>query len=305
MKILLPDEMTPASLQLLREHADVYYDPALGGSHDALLPMLADADAIIVRNRIQVRDEVLAGLTRCRAIGRLGVGLDNIDLEACSLRGIKVIPATGQNAASVAEWVIASAMILLRGCYFSTAQVQSGMWPRAGMNRGREIRGKTLGIVGYGSIGRVTAQLAEALGMRVLASTRRSDEVRDIPCLPLEELLAQSDIVSLHLPLTPATRDLFDAHVLARMKPGAILVNAARGGVVNEAALGNALRSGHLGGAAVDVFSVEPLPAASVLADAPNLLLTPHIAAITREAEGRVCDFVARGVLQALKERYD
>lgn len=305
MKILLPDDMTPASLQWLRERAEVHYDPTLGANLDTLLPALADADAIIVRNRIQVRGKVLAGLVRCRAVGRLGVGLDNIDLETCSRRGIEVIPATGQNAASVAEWVIASAMILLRGCFFSTAQVQAGMWPRAGMNRGREIRGKTLGIVGYGSIGRATAQSAQALGMQVLACSRRPDLVRDIPCLPLQELLARSDIVSLHLPLTPATRNLIDVHALAKMKPGAILINAARGGVVDESALADALRSGHLAGAAVDVFSVEPLPAASALADAPNLLLTPHIAATTQEAENRVCDFVARGVLQALEKQHD
>lgn len=292
--------MTGDSLRLLRDHADVHYDPTLSVRRDDLLPLLAEADAIVVRNRLQVRGEILAGLSRCRVIGRLGVGLDNIDLETCRQRSIHVIPATGQNALSVAEWVITTAMMLLRGCYQSTAQVQAGAWPKAGRDRSREIHGKTLGIIGYGSIGRLVAKLAIGLGMRVATCARREIDAIDVSVLPIETLLAESDVVSLHLPFTPETRNFFDAAMFASMKPDAVLINAARGGIVDESALDAALRSGRLAGAAMDVFATEPLPGQSPLAGTPNLVLTPHIAAITQEAEHRVCDFVARAVLEAL-----
>mgnify|MGYP003824968459 CR=1 FL=1 len=198
-------------------------------------------------------------------------------------------------------------MLLLRGAYLSTARVAQGQWPRAALSDGRELGGKTLGLVGFGSIGQLTAQLARALGMRVVAHDALMD--RDHPayarsgaeCRPLDDLVAQADVVSLHVPLVDSTRNLFGAQRIAAMKPGAVLINTARGGIVDERALADALRAGRLGGAAIDVFAAEPLPAQPHFADCPNLVLTPHVAGVTRESNVRVSSVIAREVLEALR----
>jgi (S)-sulfolactate dehydrogenase len=306
MQILISEFMDERAVASLREHHDVRHDPKLVDDPERLRREAASADAIIVRNRTQVRGELLAALTRCKVVGRLGVGLDNIDVEACEARGMRVIPATGANAQSVAEYVIAAALMLLRGAYQSTAAVAAGAWPRNALGNGREIGGKTLGLVGFGSIGQLTARLARGVGMHVIAHDALlapSDPVfreGGVRATSLDELVAGADVVSLHVPLLDSTRHLFDAARLAAMKQGAILVNSARGGIVDEAALAAALRSGHLGGAAIDVFEREPLAAGSALADCPNLLLTPHVAGVSAESNDRVSSLIARKVLEAL-----
>ena len=308
MKILITEFMDEAAVGTLRERFDVTYDAKLVDQGAALKAALADADALIVRNRTQVRGDLLAAGGKLRVVGRLGVGLDNIDVPACEARGIEVIPATGANALAVAEYVIGTAMVLLRGAYGSTAEVASGKWPRNALSNGREIAGKTLGLIGFGGIGQLTAKLAKALGMQVIASDafvpRTSDAWRlaDAPPLRLDEVLWKADVVSLHVPLTAETRNLIDATRLAMMKNDAILINTARGGVVDEAALAAALKAGTLGGAALDVFDPEPLPAGSPLADAPNLILTPHIAGVTSESNTRVSSMIAERVAASLSK---
>ena len=282
------------------------YDPKLVDEAARLHVEAKGADAIVVRNRTQVRGELLAALAKGRVVGRLGVGLDNIDLAACEARGIKVIPATGANALSVAEYVIATAMLLLRGAYQSTAEVVAGNWPRNALSNGREIAGKTLGLVGFGSIGQLTAKLAQGIGMNVVAHDAMMDEANPtfaqagVACVGLDELAATADVISLHVPLVASTRKLFDAKRIAAMKPGAVLINSARGGIVDEAALAAALKSGHLGGAALDVFDAEPMPAGGVFAGCPNLVLTPHIAGVSGESNERVSFMIARRVLEEL-----
>jgi (S)-sulfolactate dehydrogenase len=306
MKIVICEFMDEPSVTALRERFDVVYDPALVDRAAELRGQLADADALVVRNRTQVRGALLDAAPRLRVVGRLGVGLDNIDVPACRERAIEVIPATGANALAVAEYVIASSMLLLRGAYQSTHAVAAGAWPRAALSDGRESAGKTLGLVGFGGIGQLAARLARALGMQVVAHDPLLSA--DAPvwqetgaaCVSLDELLAQADAVSLHVPLTDATRGLIDAARIAAMKPGAVLVNTARGGIVDEAALAQALRDGRLGGAALDVFEREPLAAGSPLADAPNLILTPHIAGVTRESNERVSSLIAARVAERL-----
>jgi len=297
MKILVPDVMTPAALQIMARAHEVVYEPTLATDFGALLRAAPAAHGLIVRNRIQVRGALLDALSQCRVLGRLGVGLDNIDLDGCAARGIEVIPATGANALAVAEWVVCAAMLLLRPWHAASAGVAAGQWPRAPLAHGREIAGKTLGIVGYGSVGRETGRLAAALGMSIMACDLHA---RAPGLSRFDEVLAHSDVVTLHMPLAEATRNLFDATVLAKMKPGAMLVNAARGGIVDEGALAQALHAGHLGGAAIDVFAQEPLGAGSALAGAPNLLLSPHIAGVTEESETRVCELIARRVVESL-----
>ena len=306
MRIVISEFMdAPAVAQLAAQH-DVLYDTALVDDAPRLLIEAASADAIVVRNRTQVRGELLAALRQCRVVGRLGVGLDNIDVAACEARGMTVIPATGANALSVAEYVVGTAMLLLRGAYQRSADVAAGSWPRSALSNGREVSGKTLGLIGFGSIGQLTARLAQGLGMTVVAFDAMMDAANPafaqtgVLCMALDELTAAADVISLHVPLLASTRDLFDAQRIAAMKPGSVLINTARGGVVNEAALAAALKAGHLGGAAIDVFAVEPVPANSVWVGCSNLLLTPHIAGVTAEANERVSALIAERVLKAL-----
>jgi len=307
VRIVISEFMDRAAVDALAARFTVHYDPDLVEHADALARHVADADALIVRNRTQVRDGLLERARRLRVVGRLGVGLDNIDVAACATRGIEVIPATGANARAVAEYVIAAAMLLLRGAYASTEAVAAGGWPRATLSNGRELAGKTLGLIGFGGIGRLTGRLARALGMTAVAHDPQipgdSPVWRDESTSPrtLEALVAEADVVSLHVPLTEQTRHLIDAPRLAAMKTDAILVNTSRGDVVDERALAAALRAGRLGGAALDVFAHEPLHAGSALVDCPNLLLTPHVAGVTRESNERVSSLIAERVAAALQ----
>jgi (S)-sulfolactate dehydrogenase len=306
-RIVITEFMDERAVAQLGSHHDVLYDPQLVDDAPRLLATAPAADALVVRNRTQVRGELLLSLSRCRAVGRLGVGLDNIDVPACQARGIRVIPATGANAQSVAEYVVAAAMLLLRGAYQSTAAVAAGQWPRGALSNGREVGGRVLGLVGFGSIGQLTARLGRALGMQVVAHDPLMDAAHPacaahgVRCLGLDELVAGADVVSLHVPLLASTRGLFGAARIAAMKRGAVLVNTARGGIVDEAALAAALKSGHLGGAAIDVFGTEPLPASAHFTDCPNLLLTPHVAGVTAEANERVSFLIAEKVAEALR----
>jgi (S)-sulfolactate dehydrogenase len=307
MRIVICEFMDEAAVAGLAAQFDTLYDKGLVDHPGELRHRLAAADALIVRNRTQVDRDLLAGATALKVVGRLGVGLDNIDVDACRERGIEVIRATGANALAVAEYVIGTAMFLLRGAYASSAAVGRGEWPRAALSNGRELAGKTLGVVGFGSIGRLTGRLGRALGMRVIgfdahivpSSGTWSDE--GVEARRFDALLADADVVALHVPLVAATRHLIDAARLLQMKPGAILINTARGGVVDESAVAAALMSGRLGGAAFDVFEQEPLAAGSPLAGCPNLLLTPHIAGVTAESNTRVSTLIAEQVATALQ----
>ena len=306
MRIVISEFMDDDAVGALRARHDTVYDATLVDDRDALLRAVGAADALIVRNRTRVDQALVSAASAMKVVGRLGVGLDNIDVAACEARGIAVIPATGANALAVAEYVICTAMMLLRGAYASTPAVAEGRWPRTALSNGREAGGKTLGIVGFGGIGRLAAALASALSMRVVghdANVRDDDpswrDARVQPCT-LDALLAMSDVITLHVPLVAQTRGLVDAARISRMKPGVILINTSRGGVVDEAAVAEALRSGHLGGAALDVFTEEPLPAGSPLAGCPNLVLTPHIAGITAESNARVSRLIAQRVLDVL-----
>ncbi len=304
-EIVISEFMDEAAIRASFAGRDVLYDPKLVDDPARLAAAVRDARALIVRNRTQVRGALLEAATRLQVVGRLGVGLDNIDVTACEARGIAVYPASGANDLSVAEYVITAALMLLRHAWLASARVAAGEWPRTEL-MGRELSGKRLGLVGYGAIARVTGRMARGLGMSVAAydPLLPTDHAAwaDASPQPLPELLATSDVVSLHVPLTDATRNMIDAGALAGMRRGAILVNAARGGIVDEAALCAALRSGHLGGAALDVFAREPVDAASgaSFVGVPNLILTPHIAGVTDESNVRVSAVTAEAVARHL-----
>jgi (S)-sulfolactate dehydrogenase len=307
-EIVISEFLDEAAIASVLKGRDVLYDPKLVEEPARLYAALKEARAIVVRNRTQVRGPLLEAAPGLRVVGRLGVGLDNIDMDACKARGIDVYPATGANDVAVAEYVIAAAMILVRRAYGSSADVAAGKWPRGALIGG-EVFGRTLGLVGYGAIASLTAARARALGMEIAAfdpylpaEDARWSGVRN---LSLHSLLAEADIVSLHTPLTKETRHLIDASALGKMKKSAILINAARGGVVDEAALAVALKEGRIAGAALDVFEEEPLGAAAGVkfAGLDNVILTPHIAGVTEESNVRVSRVTLENVAAALDRR--
>ena len=266
---------------------------------------LKDARAIIVRNRTKVTAAMLSHGPQLVCVGRLGVGLDNIDLTACADSHVTVYPATGANDVAVAEYVVTNALALLRGAYARTADVAAGQWPRQALI-GREAMDKRLGLVGYGAIARQVAVCARVFGFKIAAFDPFLPE--DDPAwegvqpLDLTDLLKSSDVISLHVPLTERTRHLVGADAIALMKTGAIVINTARGGVVDEAALATALRDGRIAGAALDVFETEPLTAeaGSIFQGLGNIVLTPHIAGVTEESNVRVSAVTADNVLKHL-----
>ena len=309
--IVITEFMDARAVDSLRIDFDVHYDPELHADAAGIASRLGSARALIVRNRTRVDGGLLAAGSRLVAVGRLGVGLDNIDLDACAGRGVSVHPATGANVVAVAEYVIAAMLMMLRGAYRATEEVLAGDWPRTALI-GREASGKTLGIVGFGAIGRAVAQRATALGVDVAAYDpvlTTDDPAWSAPRVRrfdnLGSMLGACDVVTLHVPLTDATRHLVGAAEIAGMKSGACIVNTARGGVLDEAAMAQALASGHLGAAALDVFEDEPLPAHSRLAGVPNLYLTPHIAGLTEEANVRTGELVASLIHKALAPASD
>lgn len=316
--IVISEFMDEAAVDGLRDGFAVSYDPGLVDRPEELRAELATARALIVRNRTQVTDDVLAAGPKLVAVGRLGVGLDNIDLAACEARGVKVFPATGANDQAVAEYVIATTLILLRGAYHAGAEMLAGAWPRQAL-MGGEVSGRTMGLVGFGGIARQVAARAQALGMKAAAVdpfVSADDPAWQGSGLQgsagqgvarhetLESLLPSVDVLSLHVPLTEGTRGLLGAGALAALKPGAVLINTARGGIVDEAALAERLHAGQLGGAALDVFAEEPLTAAAAapFAGLANVILTPHIAGLTQEANVRVSTLTAQQVRAALEE---
>lgn len=307
--IVICEFMDSSAVDSLAGDFDVLYSPSLVDDTPALLASLAHARALIVRNRTQVCAELLEAAPGLQVVGRLGVGLDNIDLEACRNRGIRVCPATGANNTAVAEYVIAAALMLLRGAYGVSARVSSGDWPRQAC-MGRELGGKLMGLVGFGGMARETARRAIALDMRVSAYDPHllpGDSAWDgfTREAELACLLRKADVVSLHVPLTDTTRNLIDAAAIECMKPDAVLINTARGGVVHEHALMDALKSGRLAGAALDVYADEPVSVetGAGFTDQPNLLLTPHIAGVTQESNVRVSALTADNVRHALDQR--
>ena len=304
--VVVSEFMDAAILDEVLGDFDVLYDPSLVDDRNALLSRLSDARAIIVRNRTRVDADLLTHAPKLTVVGRLGVGLDSIDLDACAASDVAVCPATGANDVAVAEYAITAALVLLRGAWFTNERMIAGDWPRT-ESIGREMSAKRLGLIGLGAIAREVATRAHSLGMQVAACDPympAEDTIWDsVVQQSLGELAETSDVVSVHVPLTNETRNLVDEAFISRMPQGSILINTARGGVVDEAAVANALRNGSLGGAALDVFASEPLSAAAAarFADVPGLLITPHIAGITEESNLRVSRVTAENVLQQLR----
>ncbi len=258
--------------------------------------------AVVLRGSKPFTAPVLAAARGLKIIAKNGAGVDSVDLAEATRRGVVVAVAAGANADAVAEHALALMLALVRDLPRLDRKLRQGGWEGSAY-QGRDFRGSVVGIVGYGSIGRSTARLAAALGAQVVVLRRSGDADGFAVETDLDALLARADIVSLHCPLTDATRGLIGAHELARMKPGALLVNTARGAVVDEAALVEALRSGRLGGAGLDTFETEPITAHNPLCTLDNVILTPHVAGVTRNAALRVATMTVRNVVDVLAGR--
>lgn len=304
MKVIVADKISERGVELLQEAGW----HILLTTKDRLNAEIVDADALVVRSATKVTAELLDKAPQLRVVGRAGVGVDNIDLEEATRRGVLVMSTPGGNAVSVAEHTFALLLALARQVPRLDAAIREGRWEKSSA-AGTELRGKTLGLIGLGRIGSEVAVRAEAFDMRVLGydpyiSEAAAREVQ-VELVPLERLLAESDFVSLHTALSPATQNLINANTLAQMKKSARLINAARGELIDEAALADALKSGRLAGAAVDVFVEEP-PKTSPLVGLPNVIATPHVAGSTAEAQEevgtqiavQVRDYLAEGVIR-------
>jgi D-3-phosphoglycerate dehydrogenase len=302
-KILISDGLEENGKILLRQRAHV--DDRDGISPAELLSIIADYQALIVRGRTRVTGELLAAAKILRVVGRSGVGVDNIDLDAARVRGITVVNAPLSTSIAVAELTFGLMLALARSIPAADAGMKNGQWLKKQL-QGVELFGKMLGILGMGNIGQTVAQRAATFGMSVLGYDPflPAEQISKYGARPvgLDELFAQADFISLHLPLTQATLGMIDQEAISNMKVGVRLISTARGGVVNEEALLAALETGQIAGAALDVFSQEP-PGLTPLVAHPNLIAVPHIGAQTTEAQARAAADIANEVLAALHDQ--
>ncbi|MEC8869320.1 MAG: hydroxyacid dehydrogenase [Candidatus Thermoplasmatota archaeon] len=305
-RVIITEFMDESEVSRLSSHHEVLYNPDLHSNINSLLDSITDTQALIIRNKTLVNRELIDASKDLRVIGRLGVGLDNIDTTYCREKGISIVIADGANTDSVAEYVVTGLLVLFRGIMDSTSRIINGEWPR-GDFIGTEVKGKTLGIVGLGSIGRAVAQKVKLLGMRVVGTDvniEKDDPVWgefNVQYRELSDLVRISDAITMHVPLNNDTKGLFDDYALQNMRKGAILINTSRGGIVDEDALVKYLKNGHLGGAMLDVFESEPLTESRPFAGLPNLILTPHIAGVTVESNRRVSCMIVDQVIEHLK----
>lgn len=305
-KVLVSDELPESGLTPLRAAANLEVDLKTNLTPAQLLEIMPHYDALIVRSSTQVTADVIEAGKRLRVVARAGVGVDNIDTAAATHAGVIVVNAPTGNTVAAAEHTIAMLMALARNIPQAHAHVHTGQWKR---NRfvGTEVRDKILGTVGLGRVAQEVAQMAQGLGMRVIAYdpyvTAEYAAQRGVTLADLDTLLAQADFVTLHTPLTPHTRHLINRERLLSMKPSARILNVARGGVIDEQALAEVIKTGHLAGAALDVFETEPLAADSPLRSLDKVILTPHLGASTVEAQEKVAEDVALQVLDVLNDR--
>ena len=302
-RIVILDPISADAGRRLEEETGWKVEERLNLSPEELLQSVDDADVLIVRSSTKVTADVIAAAKRLKVIGRAGIGVDNIDMEAASERDIRVINTPGATTTSVAELTLGAMLSLARWLHAGDAHVRGGEWERSKF-QGFELKGKQLGLIGLGRIGRDVAKLAQAFGMRVIAHDPYVNEsnVGGVRLHPLEEVLERSDFISLHLPLDDETSNLMNRERLEAMKRGAYLLNLGRGGLVDEEALADLLERGHLAGAALDTYAKEP-PGDSIdrLRAHPRTLLLPHVGAMTREGQIRVGMELVDGVAKAVK----
>jgi len=303
-RVLVSDKLGAAALERLKEHGDIAVDMKTGLSKEQLLEIIPDYDALIVRSGTQVTADVLAAAKKLRVVGRAGVGVDNIDVNAATMHGVVVMNTPGANSIATAELTLGLMLAVSRNIPQGHASLKAGEWKRSDFV-GYQLHRKTLGIVGFGRVGKLVAERARAFGMEVLAFDPMTLEetARELGVLLVEmdELLAQADYITLHAALNPSTAKLINAATIAQMKDGVVLINAARGKLMDEAAVAEGLKSGKIRAVAVDVYSAEPPPADHPLLGLPNVVHVPHLGASTYEAERDVGIQIVGQVVSALR----
>lgn len=305
-RVLVSDSMSDSGLRPLQSADGILVDVRTDLTPAELLGVIADYDALLVRSSTNVTAELIQAGKRLRVVGRAGVGVDNIDVEAATQAGVVVVNAPTGNVVAAAEHTVAMLLALARHVAQADAHVRSGQWKRAQF-MGVEVRNKTLGTVGLGRVAQEVVRRAQGLGMNIVAHdpyvSAEFAAQWGASLVDLDTLLERSDFLTVHVPLTAQTTNLIDAPQLRRMKPTARILNVARGGVINEAALVEAIEAGEIAGAALDVFTEEPLPAASPLRRTPQIILTPHLGGSTFEAQEQVAEDVALQVIDVLNDR--
>jgi D-3-phosphoglycerate dehydrogenase len=308
-KVLVTDGLAPEGFEILRKTPDLEVVDAPGMKPDALLAAIADADALVIRSATKVTKEVIAAGAKLAVIGRAGIGVDNVDVPAASARGIVVMNTPGGNTVTTAEHALALLISLARHIPQATASMKAGKWEK---NKfvGTELYNRTLGVVGLGNIGRIVAERAQGLGMKVIAHdpflSADAAAKLDVELADFDSLLARADIISIHVPKTKETTGLLGKRAFAKVKKGVLIVNAARGGIVDEDALLEALNEGVVGGAGLDVFVEEPAKAGHPLIAHERVICTPHLGASTEQAQVNVSvavaeqirDFLVSGVVR-------
>ena len=304
-KILITEFINNNSLQNLKKNFEVYYDEKLWDQPEELTKLIKNFDGLIVRNKTKVTKNLLDNSEKLKFVGRLGVGLDNIDTKYCANKEIHVQPATGMNADSVVEYVASSSLSLVKKIPLFNNGTTKGEWPRTTI-KSEEIYGKTLGLVGYGSIGKKVSKYCLNLGLKILAYDPYLEDQtneKNVKFVALNEIYETSDIISLHLPLTDETKNLINRVSFSKMKQKPIIINTSRGSVVNEDDLIEAYNNSLISGFALDVFENEPINSNlySKINENMNCILTPHISGVTTQSNERVCNFIADKTIEFFK----
>ena len=306
MKILITEFMEDTSVEILKKIFDVTVDKSLSLNHNELKKIISNFDILIVRNKTQVNKEILKNASSLKFIGRLGVGLDNIDTEYCRNNNIHVQPATGMNADSVAEYVINSSLSLLKNVPLMHQETSLGNWPRTSISS-RELNGKIFGLMGFGLIAKKVSTLAKIFNAHIIAYDPFIDSSIankfNIKLVDMHEIFEKADVISIHLPLTPTTKDLLNYDAFTKMKKQPIIINSSRGSIINEDDLLRAYDEKLISGFALDVYETEPAPKIFLnsIKNNTNCILTPHIAGVTEESNIRVSDFIANSVKEFFK----
>ena len=306
MKILITEFMETKSVEMLKKIFDVTVDKSLSLNHNELKKIISNFDILIVRNKTQVNKEILVNAPSLKFIGRLGVGLDNIDTAYCRNNNIHVQPATGMNADSVAEYVINSSLSLLKNVPLMHQETSLGNWPRTSISS-RELNGKIFGLMGFGLIAKKVTTLAKIFNARIIAYDPFIDpsiaNEFNIKLVEINEIFEQANVISIHIPLTPKTQNLLNYDAFIKMQKQPIIINSSRGSIINEHDLLKAYDEKLISGFALDVYETEPAPKIFLnsIKNNTNCILTPHIAGVTEESNIRVSDFIANSVKEFFK----
>ena len=303
-KILVSDKLGQTGLDILEQAEDATYEMITGLSKEELIKIIPEYDGLIVRSDTRPDADIIGAATNLKVIGRAGIGVDNIDREAATLNSIIVMNTPTANSVATAEQTMTLMLAVSRHTAPAHASLAAGEWARSQFV-GSELYKKTLGIIGFGNIGKLVAKRAQGFGMTVIAYdpfvAKETAQELGVTLLDLEDLLPQADYISLHTAVTPTTTKMINAETIAQMKDGVIVVNVARGKLIDDAALADALTSGKIKSAAIDVYSAEPPPADHPLLGLPNVLHTPHLGASSIEAQQNVATEIAEQMLDALR----